>query len=883
MRVKSTGYVLADQLLVDRAWLGSDGGIHTNGAVVTKYDGNYTILGNSLNFVEPPYGEEGIAGLTTRSTFQGRVFIRTAEEGDTVAYEDNYLFDSLSKDFTGVGKTFTLTQDSANITGFSTNNGVILLNEIFQGPDVDYTLLESGTQTDITFTGTASSVTDDLNVGTVPRGGVLVNVGSSEGMGYQPLVSAGGTANISGLGTVSSISIGNSGSGYRIGIQTVFVGVGTSGATGYPNIVSIGTAVVENGYIVSIGVTNGVAAGYTFTNPPKVFIDAPTGYENIPLVAAGGSTTNGVNATADITVGLGNSVIQFKVKNTGRNYAVGDVLTVPANTANFAGIPTTGTSANFKDFQVIVESVHDDSFTGWTFGQLEVLDDFSPFFNSVTKSFTITKAGVPVSLRSAKGSPIRIQDNLILFINDILQDPGVSYEFKGGSVIDFLEAPKEGDTLKAYYFKGSAADSVFVDIVETIKKGDKVRLRDEAVRSATFGLDQTERIVSGIQTSDKFKTVQYFGPGITTNTDLERPISWSKQKSDIVVDGVYVSKGRIIDESVITPVTRIIQNVGIASTTIFVQSIRPLFDDSQEGYTGAELNLNIVDEDGPKIAAAATAIVSDTGTISLDLTATGMGYTIAPTVSISTYFGVTTLSTASATVSAAGTVSALTVDNAGAGYTNTSVPMVLIGQPTGLADTLGTPVMTGDFGYITGVAATTVGSATTGLVFDIMVNDMMREPSLVGTAVTVTQIEAGDFFYVFNTNEGDGVTSYEDADGTSTVGIGTSFLNNIYRAQTVGYAVTDVPGGISTYVGVTSALGTGVGATTLIQVTVSVSSTDNISFGSSAHYGEYSFGKLTGVTRDSDAGSFSVVTSDGITGLSTAPVIRRIKNVKRSY
>ena len=79
----------------------------------------------------------------------------------------------------------------------------------------------------------------------------------------------------------------------EFGIQTVFVGVGTSGATKYPNITAIGTAVVENGYIVSIGVTNGVAAGYTFTNPPKVFIDAPTGYENIPLVAAGGSTTSG--------------------------------------------------------------------------------------------------------------------------------------------------------------------------------------------------------------------------------------------------------------------------------------------------------------------------------------------------------------------------------------------------------------------------------------------------------------------------------------------------------------------------------------------------------------------------------------------------------------
>ena len=48
-------------------------------------------------------------------------------------------------------------------------------------------------------------------------------------------------------------------------------------------------------------------------------------------------------------------------------------------------------------------------------------------------------------------------------------------------------------------------------------------------------------------------------------------------------------------------------------------------------------------------------------------------------------------------------------------------------------------------------------------------------------------------------------------------------------------------------------------------------------------FGNYSFGKLTGVTRDSDPHAFSVVTSNGITGLSTAPVIRRLRNIKRSY
>ena len=55
---------------------------------------------------------------------------------------------------------------------------------------------------------------------------MIVSVGSQEGLGYQPLVAAGGTAVVSAAGTITSVSIGNSGSGYRSGIQTnVSVGV----------------------------------------------------------------------------------------------------------------------------------------------------------------------------------------------------------------------------------------------------------------------------------------------------------------------------------------------------------------------------------------------------------------------------------------------------------------------------------------------------------------------------------------------------------------------------------------------------------------------------------------------------------------------------------
>ena len=66
----------------------------------------------------------------------------------------------------------------------------------------------------------------------LPIGGVILSVGSTEGHGYQPLVAAGGTAVVSTAGTIQSVSIGYSGSGYRSGIgQTVNVGVGTTSLT----------------------------------------------------------------------------------------------------------------------------------------------------------------------------------------------------------------------------------------------------------------------------------------------------------------------------------------------------------------------------------------------------------------------------------------------------------------------------------------------------------------------------------------------------------------------------------------------------------------------------------------------------------------------------
>ena len=142
---------------------------------------------------------------------------------------------------------------------------------------------------------------------------MIVSVGSTNGLGYQPLVAAGGTAVISAAGTITSISIGNSGSGYRAGVQTtVNVGLQTL-STGVPNIEFIGTAAISGGHIVSIAITN-PGTGYTATNPPEVVIDDPLSYSNLPLIYSSESTGIGTQATVDIVVGQGSSVINFEIK-----------------------------------------------------------------------------------------------------------------------------------------------------------------------------------------------------------------------------------------------------------------------------------------------------------------------------------------------------------------------------------------------------------------------------------------------------------------------------------------------------------------------------------------------------------------------------------------
>ena len=171
----------------------------------------------------------------------------------------------------------------------------------------------------------------------------------------------------------------------------------------------------------------------------------------------------------------------------------------------------------------------------------------------------------------------------------------------------------------------------------------------------------------------------------------------------------------------------LIQNVGVGSTCAWVQNAKPFFDPINENNTdNQDIYCRIISQDS-KVSASATANVSTAGTItSLSITDGGYGYSSAPTVTIGSPVGLGTTpgdcqAYATATISS-GVVNAITIGSTpGSGYTSTNPPEVLIGDPIPVRGKATSVTYEGDFGIISGISSTSVGVASTGIVFDLFI------------------------------------------------------------------------------------------------------------------------------------------------------------------
>ena len=887
MKVYTVGIASTNSISVLRPWLGSGLSTHSSGSQVTKVTGNYNINDNTIHFGQAPYGnipeitsqsrpdEIDYVGLITHSTFSGRIFTRSGIVGvGTETYFTNYIFDDISSYFNSTKKDFILKSEESNITGISTSNIILLINNVFQGHSNasnanstgDYLLRENVGITTLTFSGVGRSTDYDVNTSGIPKGGIIVSVSSTFGFGYQPLISAGGTAIVSTSGTIQSISIGNSGSGYRSGIQTyVNVGVTTENINDV-NIHIIGTATINNGRVVSVAITN-PGTGYTSSNPPKVIFDSPLSYSNIPLVYSSSSPYSGIGSGAkvDIIVGQGSSVISFELKNLGYSYNDGEILTIPIGGST--GIPTQ-TSLPYSEFQVRIDGIKNDTFSAWAIGSLKKIDSLDNLFDGVKKKFPLSINNERISIIPRKGSNIDIQATLLVFINDILQVPGKGYIFSGGSLITFTEAPKQGDKSKIIFYGGTEdVDTLLVDVLETVKVGD-----DLTLNSQILDLQENPRRVSNIISPDVAETDLYSGPGISNNPNTLRPVKWCKQREDINVGDLQITKDRLIYEPLVHPSTNIIRNVGVNSTFIFVESVKAFFDSEREyihdGTNERKQNKIIIISQDSTSTAIGTAIVSTSGTISaISIGNSGSGYTEPPIISVSNPVGIGSTGLAIITSSiSGGRVSTLNIISGGSNYSQSNPPAILFESPLTNYEIIDKVEYKGDYGIICGIGTTSIGVGSTAIRFDLFVptDSILRDTQIVRSGVVTTGIsgiQTGDYFVVSKSNVGRGITALNT--NGSIVGVGTTFLDNIYQVASVSVAQTSV---------------LGVGLTNVTRVVVRVSGYNGLTgIGLSNYYGDYTWGKILTPFRTNPK-SFTTYSQTG--GISTSPIIQRFNRLK---
>jgi hypothetical protein len=899
------------------------------------------------------------SGITTSSKFSGRCFIRSAIPGDQYgAYYDNYVFDDISEGFTGVTTDFYLKIKNQDVANFALDAAMVLVRGVFQSPKVvtnvtntgNYKIAAGINSTNLNFTGLTTFYDNDVSSSGVPIGGVISSVGSSEGFGYQKLKQAVASPTISIGGTILSIQMIDGGSGYRPTTQPVINVYAKNGLleteekilVGYANV---GSSIEEKGKVISVTITN-PGSEYTLQDAPDIIIDAPLNYTNIPLIYSTSSQTGvGTGAKIDIIVGQGSSIVDFEVKEYGYGYKPGDVLTIPLGDQNggleglidyiynilsssqvFVGIVSTfigpvaienGVTIDLDDatvltigdnqyqsivseFQVYVDSVYRDQFSAWSFGELEVFDSPENLFNNVRKTFPLTIDGIPKAIIGDVS--FDVQAALLVFLNGVLQIPGEGYIFDGGSTILFTEPPNgplpgtkdTGDNCQILFYKGTKdVDVVNIDILDTVKVGDTMQLIGE-----TVGLIEDERIIHTIDSASSVVTNVYSGVGVITDVNIKRPLQWCKQTEDLFIDGREITKDRPLYEPIINPVSNIIANVGVSlSTSIYVESGKTLFDNNREDITKSVFSTIEIIDQSPVSRARANITISNGNVSSIEIVSNGYGYKNAPAISISSPIGIGSTGRATATsfINNVGILTGIFVINPGFGYT--SVPEIIIEQPTNPIEKINDVSYIGDYGIITGVAATVVGVATTALVFSLYIPEesTLRDKASTGIAITVSQLQHGDYFTVKNTYVGNGIISV-DVDGKE-IGFSTSYIDNIYQVYDVNYVKTEFAFlGISTITGTQIYNSPGlvnIGVTVVIDnnstiiiddfsrtdVTVGVARLYPEIIGlppSLTSYGDYSWCKIDAPRRPS-AKSFISYNTKGFIGIETSPLVRRFK------
>ena len=589
----------------------------------------------------------------------------------------------------------------------------------------------------------------------------------------------------------------------------------------------------------------------------------------------GATTDTGSNLLVDVkvsaaktTVGIGSTtfeISEFAIARPGHSFKVGDKF------KPIGLVTASHLSAPIQEFELEVTQIFQDKFSSWQFGEIDFIDSIQNLQDGSRTRFPLFFNGQLLSfekdLNNATSQLIDLNAVLLIFINGVLQEPGSSYTFEGGTTFEFQEAPRAEAIVDIFFYKGQdGVDVDTADIQQTIKIGDEVRLFKHPVGVTTS--QQAERTIKELLGAKLVETDIYTGAGIDENNN--KPIRWTKQKVDIILGGKKIDKSREILEPQVYPTSKIIGDFtstsGEGNTNgIFVDDAEVFFYEkgdhlsaSNPDETDGDYNLSfstvdaLVTSGEINVGASATAIVSSSGSItSFDITNAGSGYASATVkVSAPPVIGVGIGTTATATITN-GTVTDISITNPGLGYSNLTPPQVIIDLPPFKTEKI-TSIdnVEGFTGIITGISTTTV-SGQSALKFFFRA-DKTANTLLVGYPV-----------FIKDTTVGTGITSV-DTHNSSIVSIGSTFLDNIYKVHAV--TSTGENGEITCNIQNGQTTGVGAGLT---------GNFNNSNPGIATHLGRISWGRLYNASRNSNPISIGVTGLTVNAGLETFPTIQR--------
>ena len=144
-------------------------------------------------------------------------------------------------------------------------------------------------------------------------------------------------------------------------------------------------------------------------------------------------------------------------------------------------------------------------FIGYYIGKLRQLDDISFEFDSLRSSFNLKQSGGFYSLTLTEGvqsNVIKPENNIMVSLNGVIQEPGVGYELVGSRII-FAEVPRAGTTFVGFSYIGSDADVIAATVVPPIEAGDQLFIEGED--------EIVPREVALIESSNSLVTFEYTG------------------------------------------------------------------------------------------------------------------------------------------------------------------------------------------------------------------------------------------------------------------------------------------------------------------------------------------------------------------------------------